>query len=77
MAYVEQEPPVTFEHHDGTFVRTGYCPLFSLLADGRGNCTDRSHDYYLNACRHWPSHPDHLEDKPNCTYQFERVGDGS
>jgi len=60
---------------------TGYCPLFTFVWDKasegyRGNCSDRTHEYYLKACQHWPSHPDQIADKPHCTYQFTRVADG-
>ncbi len=59
----------------------GYCPLFSFVwdkaAEGyRGSCTDRTHPYYLNGCNVWPSVPEHIADKPHCTYVFTRVADG-
>lgn len=53
------------------------CPLYQEV-DGIGGCTDRSasNSYYWNGCRLWPSEPDHVADKPRCTYRFEVVRGG-
>jgi hypothetical protein len=52
----------------------GYCPLFAWASEGVGHCTDRRHRYYLSGCNVWPTHPDQIADKPNCSYTFARVG---
>lgn len=51
----------------------GMCPIFKWLAPGLGECTDRHNDYYLKACRHWPSKPIHIANRPRCTYKFARI----
>lgn len=59
----------------GEAVVEGYCPLFRWLSAGVGDCSDRLHEVYLRGCNVWPSIPQHIEDKPSCTYTFRRVGD--
>ena len=51
----------------------GACPLLALLPNGLHACSDRLNSYYLAGCNVWPSHPDQIEDKPGCSYRFERV----
>lgn len=54
-------------------VNGGYCTLFRWAAPGEGFCSDRSHPYYLRGCCDWPTKPEHLLDKPRCSYRFEPV----
>lgn len=56
-----------------TGLNGGYCPLFRWVAEREGECADRKHWYYLAGCCEWPSKPEHLLDKPECTYSFSRV----
>jgi hypothetical protein len=55
---------------------TGACPLLTLLSDGLHSCTDRQHPYYLMGCNVWPSIPEHISDKPSCSYEFHWIADG-
>jgi hypothetical protein len=61
----------------------GYCPFFAVQwnveREGwQGHCTDRTsaNTYYTMACAMYPTHPSQIEDKPHCTYRFERIADG-
>lgn len=51
------------------------CPLYRLkLADGQPGCAGHGTDpFYLAGCVDWPSKPEHIADKPLCTFRFERV----
>lgn len=49
----------------------GACALY-VEVDGLGTCLDRTNPYYQNGCAHWPSHPDHIADKPGCSYVFSK-----
>lgn len=50
-----------------------YCPLFKWIAENVGSCTNRQHPYYLGGCADFPSNPQAIADKPNCSYRFEWV----
>lgn len=62
-----------FDNSDNNDV---YCPLLQLVA-GVFTCTDRQHPYYLQGCNVFPQHPSQIADKPNCSYSFEWVEDGT
>jgi len=46
------------------------CPLFRWHPEDVGECSDRSHPYYLNGCHVWPTDPGQIADKPGCSYTF-------
>jgi hypothetical protein len=62
-----------FEGELGEATVHGMCPLYRLLDDGKGHCSDRVHPYYLNGCNVFPTHPGQIADKPGCSYSFEKV----
>lgn len=62
-----------FDPEDGS----EYCPLFRWLDEGVGHCDDRNHPYYLSGCNLFPSRPSQIEDKPNCSYEFLKISNGS
>lgn len=51
----------------------GYCPLYRILPDMKGWCSDREHMIYKQGCNVWPTNPNQISDKPSCTYQFKVV----
>jgi hypothetical protein len=68
-----------FSGEEGTPAVAGMCPVFrwetAPTADspGIGACSNREHRYYLGGCNAWPSLPEHIEDKPLCTFRFQRI----
>lgn len=64
-----------FDGEEGEPEIAGHCPLLTLVGD-KFACSNREHPYYLSGCNVWPTHPGQIEDKPSCTYEFQRV-DGS
>jgi hypothetical protein len=63
---------------DGSNVVRGEvaCALYREDEREEGRCTDRRHPYYLSGCNVWPSKPEHIADKPSCTYSFVEVTGG-
>jgi hypothetical protein len=51
----------------------GACHYLATDANGVLQCTGRASAAYLNGCNVWPSVPEHIADKPACTYVFTRV----
>jgi len=56
----------------------GYCHLFEWrrgAPEGDGFCVGheppKQHLYYLKACQTWPTHPEQIKDKEQCSYRFE------
>lgn len=54
----------------------GMCALFEWESEGVGKCSDRQHPHYLQGCHVYPQFPQQIEDKPCCSYVFEKVTDG-
>lgn len=69
-----------FKNQDGNWVQGngltplvhGKCAYFSMV-DGKGFCSGRDTNYYLNGCISWPSKPIHISDYKNCTYKFTKI----
>lgn len=70
-----------FKNQDGNWVQGqglnpsvhGKCAYFSLDSNGKGFCSGRTTDYYLNGCKSWPNKPQHIETYLNCTYKFTKI----
>lgn len=50
----------------------GKCAYFSIV-DGKGSCSGRNTQYYLNGCKFWPGKPQNIETYQNCTYKFTKI----
>lgn len=50
----------------------GMCPNLKAQPDGTRGCAVHggSDPYWLAACRHWPSKPEHVAHLPRCTFTF-------
>lgn len=52
-----------------------YCPGFRWVDEAAriGECVERDSWYYLHGCITWPTKPEHIVDKPHCSFRFERL----
>jgi hypothetical protein len=64
-----------FDGSEGLPVIQNACPFYQEeQRPNTGNCTRRDHSYYLQGCNDFPSHPRNLEDHPDCSYRFLKIG---
>lgn len=69
-----------FANQDGNWIEGngltqqvhGKCAYFSIV-DGKGFCSGRDTQYYLNGCKSWPSKPQNIATYQNCTYKFTKI----
>lgn len=52
------------------------CPVGRENPDGTVTCTNLRHPYFMAGCVVWPTKPEHIADKPRCSFTFEWVEDG-